>query len=111
MMKQYYNALIHTDLIVPVVPEVPYSYENFASTVSVLGIDDKSVLQYLKESPEDYPERLYNKLCFRKDVRIDADLTDGLTWVTKGAVTVNKNIITERLLTVLKETEDQRSRI
>ena len=71
MMNQYYNALIHTDLVVPEVPKVAYSYQDFASTVTVLGFaTGTSVLKYFKESPEDYPERrLYNEL-IRRNVTI-----------------------------------------
>ena len=58
-MTQYYNALIHTDLVVPVVTEVPYSYNKFAKTVSVIRFSNEtSSLKYFKESPE---RRLYNE--------------------------------------------------
>ena len=33
LMIKYYNGLIHIDLVVSVVPDVPYSYDNFAKTV------------------------------------------------------------------------------
>ena len=60
MIYQYYNALIHTDLVVPIIPEVPRSYEDFARTVSVIRFpNESSVLNYFKESPIEYPERKF----------------------------------------------------
>ena len=71
MISQYYNALIHTDLVLPEVPTVPYSYDDFASTVDVVAFPvGTSMLKYFKDSPQDYPEkRLYNELC-RRNVTI-----------------------------------------
>ena len=67
MMNQYYNGLIHTDLVIPEVPQVPYTYDDFASTVIVLGLaTGTSGLKFFKESSQDSPERkLYNQLLHR----------------------------------------------
>ena len=63
-MAQYYNGLIHTDLVVPEVPIVPYLYDDFASTLKVLGFPTgTSMLQYFAQSPKNSPEKgLYNEL-------------------------------------------------
>ena len=63
MINQYYNALIHTDLVVPITPEVPHSYEDLANIVTVIRFPkESSALKYFKESPDNYPERrLLNK--------------------------------------------------
>ena len=47
MMSQDYNALVHTDLVTPVVPDVPHSYQDFAFTVSVIhSPKESSTLKY-----------------------------------------------------------------
>ena len=84
MIIQYYNALIHTDLVVPVVPEVPYSYDDFASTVSVVYfINQTSSIRYFNESLEGYPERrLYNEVV-RRNVTFSSRHPDTMPdWVT-----------------------------
>ena len=67
MINLYYNGLIHTDLIVPEVPRVPYTYQDFASIATVSGFPTgASVLKYFEGSPQDSPERsLYNELRHR----------------------------------------------
>ena len=73
MINQYYNALIHTDLVVPEVPDVPYSYNDFATTVSVLRFPNAtSSLKHFKESLEEFPERkLYNEALRRNVIAGD----------------------------------------
>ena len=72
MMNQYYNALIRTNLVMPVVPEVPYSYDDFALTTPVLRFpNDSSALFYFKESPEGYPERKLYDEAVRRKITID----------------------------------------
>ena len=82
MINQYYNGLIHTDLVVPEVPKVPYSYEDFASTATVSGFPTgTSMLNYLEESPQDSPERnLYNELRRRNVTICDEFPVKKLYW-------------------------------
>ena len=83
MINQYYNGLIHTVLVVPVVPVVPYSYDDFAKTVSVLGVPPELGLTYFKESPEDSPERrLYKELSLRNLTTGDGWPVDEPVWAT-----------------------------
>ena len=64
MVVQYYNGLIHTDLVVPVIPIVPYSYQDFASTAITVGFPSgASGVKYFEESSQNSPEkRLYDEL-------------------------------------------------
>ena len=86
MMSQYYNALIHTDMVTPEVPIVPRSYNDFSSTVNVVGFaTGSSMLKYFKDSPEEYPERkLYDELC-RRNITIGDGLPTSIpNWARKG---------------------------
>ena len=86
MMNQYYNALIHTDLVVPVEPDIPYCYDDFASKVSLIRFpNETSALKYFIESPEGYPERrLYNE-ALRRNVTIGDGKPGKPDWVTGDA--------------------------
>ena len=69
-------------------------------------IPDKTIWKRVKKSIE---HGMYQRIIMAAE---SCDLTDGLSFYTKGAFTVKKkNIINERLFRVLKETEDERSRI
>ena len=76
IIHNYFNALIHTDLVVPVVPEVPYSYDDFASTAPLLFFPKlSSSLKYLKESPEGSPERRLYDTALRRNISIGSNIT------------------------------------
>ena len=64
MMNQYYNGLIHTDLVVPVIPKVPYSYRDFSSTATAVGFPTGILgAKYFEESSPGSPDkRLYDEL-------------------------------------------------
>ena len=88
LVIQYYNGLIHTDLVIPEVPKVSFSYDDFASTVKVLGFPSRtSMLQYFAQSPEDSPEkRLYNKLRQRNVTIGDGRPLNIPNWATKKLI-------------------------
>lgn len=57
-MNHYYNVLLHTDLVVPAVAEVPCSYQGFAYFVSAVSFPhEKSALKCIKKSPTEYSEK------------------------------------------------------
>ena len=48
-LSKYYNALIYTDLVVPIVPEVPHFYQDFAHAVSVIRFPkESSAMKYFR---------------------------------------------------------------
>ena len=63
-MKNQYNGLIHTNLVVLVISTVPYSYQDFLSTAIAVGFRTGiSEGKYFQESRQAFPEKwLYNKL-------------------------------------------------
>ena len=66
-------------------PQVPYSYDDFASTVIVLGFPTKtSGLKFFKESSQVSPERkLYNQLSHRNVTIGDGLPTEEPYWATE----------------------------
>ena len=52
MMNQYYNVLIPTDLVGPIVPKVPHSYQDFAYTASIIRFSKERRLLFSSVSFE-----------------------------------------------------------
>lgn len=57
-MKNQYNGLIHTNLVVLVISTVPYSYQDFLSTAIAVGFRTGiSEGKYFQESRQAFPEK------------------------------------------------------